>query len=144
MPPGASRDSTLRSTCLTRFAIALLVFLFVASGPATAQRPAVDFTGVWKVEMVGADAKAETLLDVKMQGQTLTGKLKTPHGEFPIENGSVDGQDLFFNVVIQRDDYSLKTTYRGHLFSEEIQFSVEAGERMLQVIARRAATATKQ
>jgi hypothetical protein len=121
-----------------RFAIACIALLSIALGSATAQRGMVDFTGVWKIEMAGADAKAETLLDVKMKGQTLTGTLKTPHGEFPIENGSVDGQDLFFNVVIRRDDYSLKTTYRGHLFSEEIQFSVEAGERMLQVIGRRA------
>jgi len=117
--------------------------LVFALGPAAAQRFGVDFTGVWKVEMVGSDAKTETLLDVKMKGQTLTGTLKTPHGEFPIENGSVDGMDLFFNVVVKRDDYSLKTTYRGHLFSEEIQFSVEAGERMLQVIARRATSASK-
>jgi hypothetical protein len=110
----------------------------MALEPLRAQFRPVDFTGVWKLEMQGADPKAETLLDLKMDGTTLTGKLKTPHGEFVIENGSAEGQDLFFNVVIQRDEYKLKTTYRGHLFSEEIQFTVEAGERTLQVIARRA------
>jgi hypothetical protein len=122
-----------------RFAIACILLLSLAHGAATAQfGPPPNFSGVWKLEMSGADPKAETLLDLKMDGKVLTGKLKTPHGEFPIENGSADGQDLFFNVVIQRDEYKLKTTYRGHLFSEEIQFTVEAGERMLQVIARRA------
>jgi len=121
-----------------RFLIAFIVVVSVGLGPATAHLERnVDFTGVWKMEMQGADPKAETLLDLNMKGQTLTGKLKTPNGEFPIENGSAEGQDLFFNVVIQRDEYKLKTTYRGHLFSEEIQFTVEAGERMLQVIARR-------
>ena len=122
-----------------RFALACMILLSMALEPLRAQfRTVVDFTGVWKLEMQGADPKAETLLDLKMDGTTLTGKLKTPHGEFAIENGSADGQDLFFNVVIQRDEYKLKTTYRGHLFSEEIQFTVEAGERTLQVIARRA------
>ena len=122
-----------------RFLIAFIVVASVGLGPATAQLERnVDFTGVWKMEVQGADSKAETLLDLNMKGQTLTGKLKTPNGAFPIENGSAEGQDLFFNVVIQRDEYRLKTTYRGHLFSEEIQFTVEAGERMLQVIARRA------
>jgi hypothetical protein len=122
-----------------RLLIAFMVVVSVGLGTATAQIVRdVDFTGVWKMEMQGADPKAETLLDLNMKGQTLTGKLKTPNGEFPIENGSAEGQDLFFNVVIQRDEYKLKTTYRGHLFSEEIQFTVEAGERMLQVIARRA------
>jgi hypothetical protein len=126
-----------------RLATLCIALLSLALGSAIAQRGMFDFTGVWKMEMVGADVKAETLLDVKMKGDTLTGKLKTPNGEFPIENGSVDGQDLFFNVVVKRDDYSLKTTYRGHLFSEEIQFSVEAGERMLQLIARRATSDPK-
>jgi hypothetical protein len=105
--------------------------------PLFGQRPArVDFTGVWKLE--SAESKAETLLDVKMDGETLTGKLKTPFGDFPIQDGHVSGMDLFFNVIVRRDEYELKTTYRGHLFDQEIQFSVEAGERMLQLIARKA------
>lgn len=98
----------------------------------------VDFTGVWKLEIPGADPKSETLLDLKMKGHDLTGKLKTPNGEFAIENGYAEGEDLFFNVIVERDEYKLKTTYRGHLFSEEIQFTVEAGERTLQVIAKKA------
>jgi len=116
------------------------VIAFVLLGLATASAQFVrdtDFTGVWKLETQGGDAKAETLLDVKMKGHTLTGTLKTPHGEFPVENGYAEGQDLFFNVVIQRDEYKLRTTYRGHLFDQEIQFTVEAGERTLQVIAHR-------
>jgi len=116
----------------------LLLLIAVALVPASAQfQRDTDFTGVWKLEVPGADAKAETTLDLKMKGHDLTGKLKTPNGEFPIENGYAEGQDLFFNVVIQRDEYKLKTTYRGHLFSEEIQFNVEAGERTLQIIARK-------
>jgi hypothetical protein len=119
-------------------AAVLCLLLLAASAPAQFFR-AVDFTGVWKLEMSsGGDPKAETLLKLKMTGKSLAGTLKTPHGEFPIENGSADGDDLFFNVVIKRDEYALRTTYRGHLFSEEIQFTVEAGERMLQMIGRRA------
>lgn len=122
-----------------RFTAVLVLLAAVALAPARAQfMRDTDFTGVWKLEIPGADAKSETLLDVRMKGHDLTGKLKTPNGEFAIENGHAEGQDLFFNVVIQRDEYKLKTTYRGHLFSEEIQFTVEAGERTLQVIARKA------
>ena len=73
------------------------------------------------------------MLLLKHQGSQLTGTLKTPYGEFPLQDGNVEATDVFFNVVIRRDAYELKTTYRGHLFSDEIQFRVEAGERMLQV-----------
>jgi hypothetical protein len=113
--------------------------LVLAAGILSAQfGPPPDFTGLWKLESQSADAKTETLLDLKMSGSTLNGKLKTPHGDFPLENGSVDGLDIFFNVTIERDEYKLKTTYRGHLFDKEIQFTIEAGERTLQVIGRRA------
>jgi hypothetical protein len=112
---------------------ALLSTLVV--GLATAQFRATDFTGVWKLE--GADTKS-MVLEFKQEGQKLSGKLKTPHGEFPLQNGSVEGQDLFFNVVIERDEYKLKTAYRGHLFDQEIQFTIEAGERTLLAIGRRA------
>jgi hypothetical protein len=121
-----------------KLAMACAILLVAGMAPATAQfGRGTDFTGVWKVEMAGGDAKAETLLNLKMKGKELTGTLKTPHGEFAIANGSADGQDLFFNVVIKREEYELKTTYRGHLYADEIQFTVEAGERMLLAIARK-------
>ena len=109
----------------------------IAGGLASAQgRGATNFTGVWKLE--SADSKTPMLLEFKQDGQKLSGKLKTSQGEFLLQNGSVDGQDLFFNVVIERDEYKLKTSYRGHLFAEEIQFTIEAGERTLLAIGRRA------
>jgi hypothetical protein len=113
----------------------------VVLGQAAAQFRAPDFTGVWRLE--GADLKA-IVLECKQEGQKLTGKLKTPQGEFPLVNGSVEGQDLFFNVVIERDEYKLKTTYRGHQFAEEIQFTIEAGERTLLAIARKETTKGKE
>ena len=122
---------------LTAFCAAIAT-LFL--GQAAAQFRAPDFNGLWRLE--GADVKA-ILLECKQEGQKLTGKLKTPQGEFPLVNGSVEGQDLFFNVVIERDEYKLKTTYRGHQFAEEIQFTVEAGERTL-AIARRETTKRKE
>jgi hypothetical protein len=120
-----------------RLAIVCAVLSTLALGHAVAQgRGATNFTGVWKLE--SADSKSPMVLEFKQEGQKLSGKLKTPQGEFPLQNGSVEGQDLFFNVVIERDEYKLKTAYRGHLFSEEIQFTIEAGERTLLAIGRRA------
>jgi hypothetical protein len=54
-----------------------------------------------------------------------------------VENGHAEGDDVFFNVTVKREEYVLKTTYRGHRFDQEIQFTVEAGERVMQWIARR-------
>jgi hypothetical protein len=119
-----------------RSALIFALLSALVAGEARAQFRTADFTGVWKLE--SADSKAPILLEFKQEGQKLTGKLKTPYGEFPLQNGSVEGQDLFFNVVIERDEYKLKTAYRGHQFAEEIQFTIEAGERTLLAIGRRA------
>lgn len=120
-----------------RIVSVFLLLFAIAAIPAFSQRH-YDFSGAWKLEMPGASANQEPKLDLTMEERTLTGTLRMPYGEFPIENGHAQGDDLFFNVVIERDEYKLKTTYRGHRFGEEIQFTVEAGERTLQVIARRA------
>jgi hypothetical protein len=118
-----------------RLALIFVALSIVALSPATAQFRAPDFTGVWKLE--SSESKTPIIVEFKQEGQKLSGKLKTPFGEFLLQNGSVEGQDLFFIVVIERDEYKLKTTYRGHQFAEEIQFTIEAGERTLLAIGRK-------
>ena|SRR5262245_59352257 len=126
-----------------RLAIFCALLSTLALGQAAAQgRGGTDFTGVWKLE--GSESKTPMVLEFKQEGQKLSGRLKTPHGEFALLNGSVDGLDLFFNVVIEREEYKLKTAYRGHLFAEEIQFTIEAGERTLLAIGRREQSKAKE
>src|SRR5437764_6121412 len=104
----------------------LIAFLMTAA----AQVPrAPNLTGMWNAETDSGGGKTESKLLLKMDGEKLTGTLKTAFGDFPLQDGNVDGLDVFFNVVIRRDEYELKTTYRGHVFGDEIQFRVEAGER---------------
>ena len=79
----------------------------------------------------------ESTLVLAVKGTTATGTLKNQFGQLKIENGSVDGQDLFFNVFIDRDGDHFKMTYRGHSFGDEIQFKIEAGERMLDLIVKK-------
>lgn len=79
----------------------------------------------------------DSTLVLAVKGTTATGTLKNQFGQFKLENGSVDGQDLFFNIYIDRDGDHFKMTYRGHSFGDEIQFKIEAGERMLDLIVRK-------
>jgi hypothetical protein len=79
----------------------------------------------------------ESTLVLAVKGTTASGTLKNQFGQFKLENGSVDGQDLFFNIIIDRDGDRFKMTYRGHSFGDEIQFKIEAGERMLDLIVKK-------
>jgi hypothetical protein len=98
---------------------------------------AVDFTGTYKGDLTGTGSKTATTIVFKSKGNDLTGTLKNPSGVYPIENGSVDGQDCFFNVTIKVDGEDFRLTYRGHIFADEIQFRVEAGERTLDLVAKK-------
>jgi len=121
----------------------LLLTAVLVAAAAHAQRPAPQLTGTWNTETDTGGGKTVSKLLLKMDGDKLTGTLKTSFGDFPIQDGSVEAADVFFNVVIRRDAYELKTTYRGHVFGDEIQFRVEAGERTLLTIAKKAAIAKK-
>ena len=79
----------------------------------------------------------DSTLVLTVKANTATGTLKNQFGEFKLENGSVDGEDIFFNIFIDRDGDHFKMTYRGHSFGDEIQFKIEAGERMLDLIVRK-------
>jgi hypothetical protein len=118
----------------------LLAALLLAVAATQAQRGTPNLTGTWNAETDSGGGKTQSKLLLKMDGDKLTGTLKTSFGDFPLQDGSVEGADVFFNVVIRRDAYELKTAYRGHVFGDEIQFRVEAGERTLLTIAKKAAT----
>jgi hypothetical protein len=94
----------------------------------------VDLSGTYQGRSQG---NAESTLVLKVKGESATGTLKNQFGQFAIENGSVDGQDLFFNIFIDRDGDHFKMTYRGHSFGDEIQFKIEAGERTLDLIVKK-------
>jgi hypothetical protein len=79
----------------------------------------------------------DSTLVLQVKGDAATGTLTNQFGQFKLENGSVDGQDIFFNIFIDRDGDHFKMTYRGHSFGDEIQFKIEAGERMLDLIVKK-------
>ena len=87
-----------------RLALIFMALSIVALSPATAQFRAPDFTGVWKLE--SSESKTPIIVEFKQEGQKLSGKLKTPYGEFPLQNGSVEGQDLF----VQNETVYMRTT----------------------------------
>jgi hypothetical protein len=96
-----------------------------------------NYTGTYKAEVQTSSGKAENTLVLKMAGTTLTGTLTNQMGKFDIQNGAVDGDDIFFNVIVKDEGDDFKMTYRGHGFGDEITFRIEAGERIIEMIAKK-------
>ena len=98
---------------------------------------AADYSGTYKGDVQSSSGRVENTLVLKMDGNKLTGTLSNQFGVLPLQNGHVDGQDLFFVVIVKEEGDPFRMVYRGHIFSDEIQFKIEAGERQIDLVAKK-------
>jgi hypothetical protein len=99
---------------------------------------AAGYNGAWKAQLQVHDSKSEILFTLRSDGDKLTGTMKNEMGEFPLQNGSVEGEDVFFTVNVDHGGVEVKTTFRGRMFgNDEIQFKVEAGDNQFDMIAQK-------
>jgi hypothetical protein len=77
-------------------------------------------------------------LVLKVEGHKVTGTLTNQYGKLPLIDGAMDGDDVFFAVVVNDEGHDFRMVYRGHIFlNDEFQFRIEAGERRLDLITRK-------
>lgn len=98
---------------------------------------AADHSGVYKGDFDTTSGKVENIITMKTDGKTLTGTLKNQFGELPLQGGVVEGDDFFFYVIVKEENDDFKMVYRGHIFRDEIQFRIEAGERQLLLVVKK-------
>lgn len=97
----------------------------------------VDYSGVYTGDVVTSSGRVENKLVLNMKGAALTGTLTNQYGTLPLQHGAVDGQDFFFVVVVKDEGEDFRMVYRGHIFQDEIQFRVEAGERQIDLVVKK-------
>jgi hypothetical protein len=113
-----------------RYCAGLLLLCLVAFAAA-------DYSGTYKGDVASSSGKIENKLVLKMSGSDLTGTLTNQFGVLPLQNGHVDGQDLFFVVIVKEEGDPFRMVYRGHIYVDEIQFKIEAGERQIDLVAKK-------
>ena len=66
----------------------------------TAAAFAGGFEGTWTSKVKGQDGVDMDLIFVfKMEGEKLTGVIKTPNGDMPLSNAKIDGKILTFEIT---------------------------------------------
>jgi opacity protein-like surface antigen len=104
-----------RSFALSAVLIALLATAALAA----------DVSGKWKAEFKTPDDQVfVTNFDFKVSGGTLTGTVSSQMGESTISEGTVNGDDLSFVIVLKRDDNEFKLNYKGKVAGDEMKLTI--------------------
>ncbi len=88
---------------------AMLLFGFVV----TNAQNAID--GKWKGSRETPNGTMELNYTLKVQGDTLTGTIKSQFGEVPLENGKVDGKKFSYSISFNGNSID----FTGELVSDD-------------------------
>ena len=102
--------------------------LLLVGGLATLTMMAADATGKWTADMPGRDGNTMTItMNLKADGDKLTGTVSGRRGDSDISNGKVDGDNVMFDVVREYNGNTMTTHYVGKLDGDTIHFTVNTG-----------------
>ena len=100
-----------------------LMTVLVLLGILAMAAVAADPTGKWKSEMPGRDGgpAREQIFTLKAEGDKLTGSITSPFGEAAISEGKINGDEISFAVVRERDGNTFKMLYKGKVEGSELK-----------------------
>lgn len=110
--------------------------LFIAL--ATVTTFAADIAGKWKTTMTTPNGdKREGTLDLKVDGNKLTGTMGGARGTVEIQDGKVDGDKISFVVVRKFQDNEMKLPYTGVVTGDDMKLTVSFNGNEMEMSAKR-------
>jgi hypothetical protein len=100
--------------------------LMLAGCLATLTMMAADATGKWTAEMQGRNGNTRTItINLKADGDKLTGTVSGRNGDVDVSNGKVDGDNVMFDVVREFNGNTMTQHYSGKLDGDTIHFTIK-------------------
>lgn len=114
--------------------------LLLLSFAAAALSFADDITGKWTGELATQNGNMALTMNLKADGETLTGTVGTQMGEMPIKEGKVKGDELTWYTVFERDGNSMKIMNKAKVTGKEMKvtISVEGRDVSMEYTAKKA------
>jgi hypothetical protein len=102
--------------------IAFLTVCFVLAGLAVAY--AADVNGKWVAQVPGRDGQTrEMTINLKAEGDKLTGTVSGRGGDMPFTDGKINGDDISFTVTANFNGNEVKNRFKGKVAGDEIKFT---------------------
>lgn len=99
--------------------------ILVLCAAAFAQQPTV--VGSWDVTIESPQGKREATLVIKKEGDNLTGALKGPRGERPLQSISLKGDEITFVMNANINGQDMVFTYKGKVEKDSMKGDADFG-----------------
>jgi len=97
-----------------------------------------DVTGKWKMSVQTPNGQTrESTLDLKADGEKLTGSMEGGRGSQEITDGKVSGDNVSFAVVRNFNGNEMKIQYKGVVSGDEMKLTMGMGGREMEMTAKR-------
>ncbi len=103
--------------------IPILLFIALAASGA-------DLSGVWKLTYTTENGhQRESKLELKMDGDNLTGTLSSERGTARIERGKVNGDEIEFDLVRKSNNDEITVHFKGKVEAGTMTLTMQFGQR---------------
>jgi hypothetical protein len=101
---------------------------------------AADVTGRWKAEVPMSDGNVPIVLQLRADGDKLSGVIYADQGQVDLRDGKIAGDEISFALEYDDDGTPVRYDGKGKVEASQIRFSVvRAGSgRTVEFIAKRA------
>ena len=104
------------------------VFAFCTSGASSAPaQDSPDIVGTWDLTLESPEGKTTYLFIVKRMGEKLTGTVKSPQRERPVDNFALAGNDLSFSLMVGFQGADILIAYKGTVEKDSMKGTADFG-----------------
>jgi hypothetical protein len=106
-----------------RLTIALLFFFRFAANAA-------DADGTWDLGYTTPNGmNRQSRLELKVEGDTLTGSLSSDRGTAKIDTGKVSGDEIAFDLIRKSNNDEITVHFRGRIEGNTMKLTMQYGTR---------------
>lgn len=99
--------------------------VLIAVSSAAAQGASV--VGSWDVTIESPQGKRDAVLVIKKDGDKLTGAMKSPRGERPLDSVKLDGSEITFVMTANVQGQDMVFTYKGKVEKDSMKGDADFG-----------------
>ena len=113
---------------MKRIVVSVFVVVFLSIAQMnTFARPQSNVVGSWDVTIESPQGKRNALLVIKQDGGKLTGAMKSPRGERPLDSVALKGDEITFTMTANVQGQDMVFTYKGKVEKDSMKGDADFG-----------------